>query len=375
MAKLVNPFFFESPSDRWAFTDREELLPALLSLMSERGRRLLVHGRRRMGKTSLMQHAAKQSGAVFIYYDISKAASLGEMAEKLMEEAPPVAESLVQRVKKIAQKHFKTVTFSAADKVVLSGELRPDDAVKTLEDVLNFFDERARELDEPWTICFDEFQDIRKLMGERAAWKLRGITQHHRNVNYLLSGSDHRLMKWITSPDAGFFKQLAQLEVGPIDSDHMAGWIERRAKIGGMPAFPFGAEIVKSAGPCTGDIARLAKVTFDLAGSKSKDDVVAAAFDAIALNELNTEFGAYWRDLSQPQRLVLRAVAQNKPPQAAATLRQMGIKSASTAQSGIETLLDKQLLVRIGSKLDFDNPFFRRWVSMYGMPPIRINAK
>ena len=42
MSRLTNPFFFESPSDRWAFTDRETLVPRLTELMQQRGRRLLL---------------------------------------------------------------------------------------------------------------------------------------------------------------------------------------------------------------------------------------------------------------------------------------------------------------------------------------------
>ena len=54
---LSNPFFFESPSDRRAFTDRKELVETLDDFMRQRGRRLLIHGLRRMGKTSLILNA------------------------------------------------------------------------------------------------------------------------------------------------------------------------------------------------------------------------------------------------------------------------------------------------------------------------------
>ena len=361
MLRLPNPFFFETPSDRWAFTDRDDLVPKLTELMQARGRRLLVHGRRRMGKTSLMQNAAKKAGAVFIYCDVSKAAGLNEVARRLLEAAPPLEENLLKRVLRIAEKHFKTVTLSA-HRVTLAGELRADDGPQTLEGVLNFLYEQAGVMDRPWTVCLDECQDLRQLMGERAAWLIRGITQPHRNLNYLLSGSDHRLVSWLTSPDAAFFKQLSQVDVGTIDAAHLAGWIERRAKVGGLARFPHGPEIVATAGPCTGDVARLAKVTFDLAAAGHTAGVVAAAYDAIALVELNTEFEAHWRNLTLTQRLVLRAVAGGKQPTSSATLRELGLKSASTAQKAIEALVERQFLVRESGKLIFDNPFFRRWV-------------
>lgn len=366
MSKASNPFYFESPSDRWSFTDREDLLPQLVTFMSERNRRMLIHGRRRMGKTSLMQNAAKKAGAAFLYCDVSKAASLPELAKKLLESAPQAEnDGLLSKVLGIAKKHFKTVVL-AAGKITLSGELKPDQGAQTLEDVLNYLNEQAGIMDKPWTICFDEFQDIKILMGERAAWQLRGIVQGHRNVNFLFSGSDHRLVKWMTSPDAAFFKQLTQMEVRAIAPAHLADWIARRAKIGGLARFPYGGDIVAIAGPCTGDVVRLAKVVFDLVASGKTDGVVKGAFDAIALVELNTEFGAYWRDMTSAQRLMMRAIAAGKPPHASTTLREIGIKTPSSAQRAIVGLEAKQYLLRDGAKLAFDNPFLRRWVEFNG---------
>lgn len=161
------------------------------------------------------------------------------------------------------------------------------------------------------------------------------------------------------------YKRYAILR-NEIEPAHLAAWIQRRAKIGGLTNFAYGTDIVAKAGPCTGDVVRLAKVVFDMASAGRKDGVVIAGFDAIALIELNTEFGAYWREMSTAQRLMMRAVAAGKQPLAAATLRELGIKTPSSAQRAIVGLEHKQHLVRIDSKLTFDNPFFRRWVEFNG---------
>ena len=88
MTAPINPFFFESPADRWAFTDREELLPVLQSAMAEQGRRVLLYGRRRMGKTSLVQNAARKAKAELLYVDLSTASDLTEAANKLLQAVP-----------------------------------------------------------------------------------------------------------------------------------------------------------------------------------------------------------------------------------------------------------------------------------------------
>ena len=320
-----------------------------------------------MGKTSLIKNAAEKAKITFIYCDISTAANMSEVARKLMDEAPKEEGGRLSKALEIAGKYLKSVGVSAS-KITITGELRPDDGNKTLESVLNVLNERAAENDEVWTVCLDEFQEIRALGGPRVDWQLRGIMQEHRNLNYLFTGSDHRIVSWMTDPTAPFFKQLQQMEVGPIAGDHIARWIEKRAKIGGLSNFPYGDQIVAIAGPCTGDIVRLAKAVFGLAIGKAPKEIITSAFDSIGLVELHAEFLNHWHALSINQRGVLRAIADGKQPTSAETLREYGLRATSTASTAVEALMERQFLVRTNAGMIFDNPFFRRWVQFNGQP-------
>jgi len=361
MPTLVNPFFFESPADRWAFTDREELLPVLQAAMAEQGRRILLYGRRRMGKTSLIQNAARKAKAELLYSDLSTASDLTEAANKLLQAVPEPETRLADKAVKLVRKHFQAIAMTGG-KWKLSADLRPASAEANLESVLNYIDDYAGLIDRPVSVCFDEFQDIRTLGGDKAEWKLRGIIQPHRRVNYFFSGSDHRLLPWMTEPRAAFYKQVQPVEVGPIPTDKLATWINERSQRGGLAHPDFGAEVVALAGPCTGDVVRLAKTVFELRATGKKGSV-RDAFDEIALKELHNEFVGLWRPCTSVQRVVLRAIAAGRPPQAADTLQAFGIRSASSAQTAIVSLTDSQLLTRVQDALVFDNPFFCRWVA------------
>jgi uncharacterized protein len=370
MATLVNPFFFESPSDETGFTDRAELLPRLTQLMTEQGRRALVHGRRRMGKTSLIRHAARLSKKTFIYCDVSIPASLTELAKHLLAGVPKPDISQVGRMLKIANRRLKSVAVTAKNILSLVAEIRPDDAEKTLEDVLNTLNDLAADQDDIWTICLDEFQMIRRLGGDGIDWKLRGIMQDHRNLTYIFSGSDQRLIEWMTAADAPFFKQLQHIDVGPIESTHLATWLRKRSARGGLPAFPWAEAVISTAGPCTGDVVRLAHQVFGLAASGLKGNLVAQGFDRIALEELKAPFLEKWGELYPPQRSVLRAVADGQSPSAEETLRRYNLRTASTATAAVRALVKTQTLVRTSGKLGFDNPFFKRWVEYNGAPVV-----
>lgn len=361
MAFLQNPFYFETPTDRDHFTDRETLVPILRAAMEGQGRRLLVYGRRRMGKTSLLAHVGRPLKKRFITCDISTAADLNEVAALLLQAAPKSPTKALGSLVELAGKYLKNITVSAGH-IALSGELRLNDGQNTLGGVLNYLNDVAASRKQYWTICLDEFQDIRSLGGPKVDWHLRGLAQKHRHLNYIFTGSDHRLVQWLTEPSAPFFKQLSLVEVGRIAPDHMARWIETRAAQAGMDPFPYADEIVSLTGPCTGDIIRLAKAVFDLAGTEASKHLVGDVFNSISNAELNQEFVARWRPLTMIDRNVLRAIAFHKLPTASDTLRQHGIRSASSAGSAVERLVTSQILVREDGRLQFDNPFFMQWV-------------
>jgi len=213
---------------------------------------------------------------------------------------------------------------------------------------------------------------LRILGGERIDWHLRSIVQHLPNVNFIFSGSDHRIVRWMTEPNAAFFNQLQMMEVGPIDTNLLVEWIAARAKAGGLAHFPSGQDIVAKAGPRTGDIIRLAMVCFELvaAGKTPDEKVVARAFDTVVFSEKNHEFSGRWHDCSLTQRTLLRALAQGFAPTAADTVRRFGLRTTSTAHSAIKALIERQILIRnIRGEIEFDSPFFRHWCGSQGAQP------
>jgi hypothetical protein len=362
----INPFHYETPADRWSFFDRDELLPGLKAFFHERGRRLLLVGRRRMGKTSLATNAAREAKAVMLFADLSKAANLNEVAKTLVGQIPAQeVKGNFERVLDVAGRFSKYVSLKGklfALEIGLVPKNATDD-LTALDQVLDFINALSEETDSPFTVCLDEFQEIRTLGGDRAEWTLRGTIQHHRTLNYVFLGSDHRLLGWMTEPRAAFYKQLQVLSIGAIPPAVIAAWIDKRTGEAGVTAAKFGAAVAAAAGPCTGDVVRLAHETFAQAAAGGNVDV-ADAMRRIALSELGAAFVLLWRALPLTQRAILRAIAADRLPQARSTIHDYGLGGTSGASRAIEGLYERQLLTRdeVGG-LVFDNPFFRLWVS------------
>jgi len=255
----------------------------------------------------------------------------------------------------------------SAGKFEIKTRAPAEDAI-TLEQALDFINDRAEIEDTCTTIGFDEFQEIRTLLGPRGEWQLRGMIQKHRHLSYILSGSGNHLLEGMTEPKAAFYKQLETLHVGPIDPDLLGTWVNERARRGGLVDFACGAQIVTAAGPCTGDVVRLAKAVFQLVAEERKGDVVRIALDEVALGEFNEEYTERRRQLSRPMRASLRAIAAGLPPFAGSTLERYGIRTASTASYAVKVLIEREVLVRENNALVFDSPFFRRWVEANAVP-------
>ena len=292
MHHTINPFNFETPADRRSFTDRETLLPRLLKFMEQPRQRALVYGRRRMGKTSLIKHAARVTKGDFGFVDLSTATDLREVAKKLLASVPVSDDGdRLARTLKVLKRHVKTVSLKGGKFFGFEADLR-EPPEETLDQVLAFLNDYAGATTECLVVCMDEFQEIRRLSGPKAEWRLRGNIQHHEHLSYIFSGSDHRLLHWMTEPNAAFYKQARGfVEVGPIDPELLpphSKWISRSlphrrsvARRDSLPDAMGGA----TAGPCTGDIVRLAKQVFEFAAEQRHGKIVVeAAFDAISLD-------------------------------------------------------------------------------------------
>jgi hypothetical protein len=147
------------------FGDHEALAAKIIQLMGESSRRLLVFGRRRMGKTSLVQFAGRNAQQAFLYCDISKAADLNEVAKKLLASAPEVTDECLSRTVAMEAKYFPNA--AAAGRVFIGSELRQDEGGRTMESALNLLNDQAEERGEVWTICLDEFQEVLALAARR----------------------------------------------------------------------------------------------------------------------------------------------------------------------------------------------------------------
>ena len=268
---------------------------------------------------------------------------------------------------------------------------------KRLVDALDLLEELAAKHKAHLSVIIDEFQEIECLGSEEDRPKARGqgkrgsnrgvrhvsamrqvraAIQLHRHVTYLFAGSDRRLIEQLHDEDGGALHNLGRkYEIGPIEPTHFAHWIERQFHLMGMNARGTGQRFIDVAGPRTRDIRTLAETVAELARKITvvSEDLIAEGMEAV-VRQRRPAYEANWKQLTKVQQNILRAVpAEGGGLSRQEVRRTYGIGEASTATKTINALAERAVVLRDGTAVLFDDPFYRAWVIISALPDVGIH--
>ena len=385
-APPANPFRISGIVAGEHFTNRADELRRIEQALLEPGDKLLVFGRRRMGKSSTLDRAIEhvtERDAVAFRADLSGATTVTDVANRILQGT---SRALGRRWLDILAGFLKSLTLRvtlSADPMTgialptlsLEGRIHALDEQRTsLERVLDAVDETAQQRGLQIGIVLDEFQHIHRFGGESAEWHLRSVIERHRHVAYVAAGSELSLIEAMQGEGRAFYKLFRLLHHGPIDAEHFARWIEERLAGAGLEPAGIGARIVATGGPRTRDIVELARTVYDVAsprgaiGETTLDDALREML------ETNGEpFRRLWEELPPSQQNVLRAVAAGEPKLYGRGSRdRFGFKSTAEVAQAIEWLVRREVLTIDARTPAFDNPFFQAWVIERALPDVGI---
>lgn len=386
----TNPFRIHGVVSDQYFTDRAGEVARIAKTLAEPGAKLLVHGPRRMGKTSAIVRAverhAAQGGVAFLA-DMSTASTIVDVANRVLDAAGrALGARWKDAVSDLVRRLGATITLTpdpASGLIVPSLDVRLraapiEEQRQSLSRTMDAIEALAKARKTTIGVALDEFQEIQRFGGEAAEWHLRGIIQHHRHVSYVLAGSQAHIIGRMLESGRAFYGLADQMAFGPMDPDHLAQWIDSRMTKAGVKAKGAGAAIVTAAGPRTRDIVQVARQCFDTSRSagEATDALVARAFDDV-VDEQVAIFQTVWSDLTGPQQNVLRAVAANRGGLTTAdSIRQFGLASSGAASNTAAAMIEAGHLVRSDAAVGygFDSPFFRRWILLQTMGDLGAQA-
>ena len=373
-----NPFNEKVLDGALPLADRVQEMDRVMQCLGGRAQRLLLTGRRRMGKSAILRRAAhmhKQGGELVVLADFSVAASAFDFSQHLLEAASALfqrswADGLQDFIRRLTVKVELSVDETTGHpKLGFAPALKartPAESGLLLVNILSSLNDQAAKRQVQLGMIIDEFQEIARF-GDRLEWQLRSAAQDHHNINYVLSGSNLHLIQRMTGSNGAFYRMLDRVQVEPVPEDDMTQWIAGRVQAAGIPKVSpqFAPLIVKTASPRTSDIIMLARRSFDMAAQvgEALPDAVVAAGDLIVME--NEHFYLdIWNGLSSRQREVLRYLAVN-PGTVTSTqaLDRIGLRSSGTVVNALRPLQARDWVEKLRrGTYEVADPFLKAWL-------------
>ncbi len=376
------------------FTDRDvERRDIARSLLTPRGH-MLISGLRRIGKTSVLlavQDELRAAGHAVVYVDLWTASTLEDMTTRIARAA---AEALGRSWTHLIREFGQRLKFSFEVSETSSGLLIPMPKLEfrdapllaqreRLVSAFELLESLAKEKQSHLSIILDEFQEIERLGAEGSGAsavsplrQLRAVVQQQSHVTYAFAGSDTRLIAALQEKEGGALYNLARrYAIGPIDPAHFGGWIEAQFRVMGINPDGRGQRFIDVAGPRTRDVRTLAESVAEFVRETARvteESIVAGMLNI--LSERSASYEMSWRPLTGLQQNVLRAVAAEGHGLArAATRKAFALGDASRVTKAIDALVERDVLVRDGGRIVFDDPFYRGWVVVRVLPDVGRN--
>ncbi|MHA7131994.1 AAA family ATPase [Algoriphagus namhaensis] len=368
--KPLNPFPTTGYYGPDYFCDRESETEQISNLL-QNGQSCLLMGKRRLGKTALIQHILhflpKNWG--YLYLDILPTENenqlLNALATALLQQFPE-KDPFGKRVWAFVKTLRPTISFDQ-----LSGipqvSFQMTQAERPVIDLLDFL----FKVDKPMVIAIDEFQQIHSYPEKNTDAWLRTAIQRLQNVSFLFSGSQETLLhELFLDPSRPFYRSASPLLLQTIDRQPYKDFIVAMfAKHGKTLPPAIADQILEWTKGHTYYVQTLCNRVFQL----EKKVYEAADWKRCAqqiLDESETFF-LYYRTLLSTQQWKL-AVAISKEdrvyaPTSKNFIHDHKLGSGATVLKSLQALIDKEIIFQDSDResktyYEVNDVFFTRWI-------------
>jgi len=375
---MINPFIVTGKIDPEYFCDRITESARLVKSITN-GNNMVIISPRRMGKTGLIRFCYDKPEIADEYYtffiDILHTSSLREFTyllgreiyETLLPRSRKMADLFIQTIKSISGKFgFDPISSMPTFNVELGDIDRPE---YTLDEIFQYL----AHADKPCIVAIDEFQQIAKFPEKNIEAQLRTHIQKLRNCNFIFAGSErHMMQEMFTSAARPFYHSADMLELKAIVPEiyipFIVGHFEKRNR----RIAP--ADVERVYNLFKGHTYYVQK-TFNEAfadtpeGDECTLETLRAAIDnMIASND--TIFREILSNIPEKQKELLYAIAKEGEAEritSAAFIKRHSLTSASSVQSAMKKLLEKDIITEINKVFSVTDKLFAMWINrLYG---------
>lgn len=372
MTILNNPFITSGYASPEYFCDREEETKTLLRwLVNENN--VAIISTRRMGKIGLIEHCFHQPEIKEEYYtfliDIYATKTLRDFVFQL---GKAILNTLKPKGRKAWELFLNTlISVRAGFSLDLSGlpswniELGDiKSPAVTLDEIFRYLEQA----DKPCIVAIDEFQQIAGYPEKNIEAELRTLIQHCRNAHFIFAGSQRHLMgEMFISPARPFYQSVSIMHLKAID---LNAYIKFASSHFSALGKKIDTEVVHSLHErfegITWYIQKLLNVLFAMTpkGETCNTSMVNAALEFV-LDSYSFSYSELLFQLPEKQKELLVAICKEGHATALTSgkfIHRYSLPSASSVQSALKGLLEKDFVTREGNEYLVYDRFFAEWL-------------
>lgn len=370
---LNNPFIVSKHIPEELFCDRKEETSLLIKQI-DNGRNVVLVSPRRMGKTGLLYHLLRQQEIAdnynTLYIDIYPASSLKELTyifgkavfERLKSKRKQHLEFFFQVIKSL-RPGFKIDAITGEPKFEL-GFGAIENPETTLDEIFSYLESS----DKPCIVAFDEFQQIAEFQEKRVEALLRGKIQNCSKTIFLFSGSkQHTISQMFHSKAKPFYQSAQTINLHPLDRETYTEFAKGLFTLYGKH---LDEDVVSTVyDKFEGTTWYLQMMMNELFALTGKGEICTAALIEQALqNIIDVQEGVYLSQLatlSPRQKQLLQAIAKEgavKSVTSAAFIKKYALDSASSVQSALKGLTEKEFLSSTDGQHRISDYFLSLWL-------------
>lgn len=370
----INPFKVGRFIAEEYFCDRDNETAMLIKHIAN-GRNVALISPRRLGKSGLIGHLFQQPEIARNYYtfyiDIYSTQSVGELvyawSKELHNKLQPLETPWTEQFFKIITSlrvGFKLDNITGEPVFDLGlGDIKKPDV--TLDEIFAFMESA----DKPCLVAIDEFQQIAEYGDKGIDAALRSKIQQCQNTSFIFAGSKRHVMSMMfNSPKKPFYQSAISMGLDPIPEDT---YVE------------FAASLFKRYGRCVDiDAVQTVYRTFDgvswfvqmvmnelfaltPSGEHCTGKDVPEAIKNVVLSQ-EVQYKEILSMIPPKQKQVLQAIAREGRASgitSAMFIRKYQLPSASSIQSAVKGLMEKEILTQEEGCYRIYDYFFSYWLA------------
>jgi len=358
---MNSPFPYDKISTSEEFFGREKELQKIEQIVKY-SNNMLIHSKRRMGKSSLIKEfiAKNDDKYLSIYIDIFDIASKEDFAFALLKALSNSQKKDLKSAIKTLTSLFKRVRVEPTiDPATLEYSIKPIIATLTFEEMMEDFFNSLNELckTKQIIITIDEFQQIATINDIKLDAYLRQYIQERKNISYIFLGSKRHLLTSLFEYKAPLYELATHFELEPLNQIDILKYASK--------FIPLNEELNRYIYEKSDGETKIIQNILHLIYVYKEENITKEIIDLIVKEIIDSKDSSYkiiFDTLNNNQKIALKVVGKYKSGFFVSDiLKEYNIKK-QTLQSSIQTLFQKELIDKNDDKYFIPDRVFELWI-------------